>query len=256
MAKKHLLTAWTVCLLLASTTLSAQKTFRYGLGGGINFSHINELNSYPLFEDVTGEEYSSTYSSIFSNLGSQFFFHGEWELKAITVVIKPGIYSYKFSKTDEIIFSTEPTEQTNNYLLRYFQIPLEVRRTIGSGTLKPYIGAAITYGHLLQQGTGGTASFIHPKFTAAPLVGAYYSFEQFDLVLDAGYNLGLHAVTREDSRTNTSSSTPYTQSDLKLNDLFVSLSVLFTLSKQNSKGALDCPPPTKRGQKNKKSKRK
>lgn len=256
MAKKIIPIVALLYFLFGTITTQAQNTFRYGLGGGINFTNVNEITSYPLFEDITGAEYSSEYSSIFSNLGSQFFFHGEWETKVVTLVVKPGIYSYKFGKTDEIIFNTEPVEQTNNYLLRYFQIPLEVRRPLGSGNFRPYIGAAITYGHLLQQGGDGTNSFIQPKFTAAPLIGAYYSFESFDLALDAGYNLGLHAITRESSRFNTSSSTPYSQSTLKLNDLYVSLSILFALSKQESKGALDCPTPGRaaKSQKNKRRK--
>lgn len=250
MVNKTTTIALLLLLIVCSSTVEAQKTFRYGLGGGINFANISEITSYPLFEDVSGEPYSSQYSSIFSNLGSQFFFHGEWELKQLIVAIKPGIYSYNFSKTDEVLFNSEPVEQSNSYLLRYFQIPLEARIVMGSGNFRPYIGGGIAYGHLLQIGGDGTNSFIHPKFTAAPLVGAYYSFTNFDLVLDLGYNIGLHSITRESSRVNTTSRTPYSQSDIKLNDLYASVSIIFALSQGGeSKGALDCPAPSKTKQK-------
>jgi hypothetical protein len=235
------------CLLMQSAIfkLFAQPDFKYGFGGGVNFSKISELNSYPLFTDINGTDYPSAYSSMFSNIGNQFFFHGEFLFKRFTLALKPGAYTYKFSNTDQLVFNTETLEQTNSYLLRYFQIPLEIKKSFGSGNLKPFIGASASYAQLMQQGGNGTHSFIGPKITASPIAGAYYSLSSFDLVLTAGYNFCLHSITQESDRYNTTSTTPYSQSDIKLNNLFFELSVLFSLEKQDSKGGLDCPSPIK-----------
>ena len=235
------------CLLLQSTfhNATAQPTFKYGFGGGVNFASISEINSYPLFEDITGNEYSSNYSGMFSNIGSQFFFHSELLYDNLILALKPGVYTYKFKKTDQILFNTEPVEQTNAYLLRYFQIPFEVKYMLGTGNFKPFLGASVAYGHLLQQGGEGTHSFIHPKIVASPIAGAYYSLSSFDIAFTAGYNFALHSITHEADRYNTGSNTPYAQSDIKLNDLFISISVLFSVVKNESKGALDCPSPKK-----------
>jgi hypothetical protein len=256
MIKRLALLAVFISLQAVCVNLSAQPEFKYGFGGGVNLSMVSEQSSYPLFVDISGNNYTSKYSGLGSNLGNQYFFHGELWFKNFIVAIKPGSYTYKFSKTDEIVFNTAPMEQTNNYLLRYVQIPIEVKKAFGQGSFKPFIGGAISYGHLLQGGDG-TFTFIKPRFAASPVAGAYYSFDKFDLVLTGGYNFGLHTITKKTSRYNTGSDTPYSQSDIKLNDLHISLSVLFAIGQKESKGALDCPPPGQRfkNQKSRKQKR-
>ncbi len=226
--------------------IKAQPTFKYGFGGGINFSHITETNSFPLFESISGDEYSSTYASVFSNIGNQYFFHGVLHFSQLVLALKPGTYTSKFSKTDEIPFNTETVTQTSDYLLRYINIPLEIKYLFGQGSLAPFIGGSISYGHLLRQGGTGNHSFIKPKFVTGPILGTYYAFENFDLVLTLGYDYGIHNITDKANRYDTSSLTPYSQSDIKLNSLYATISVLFSIDKQQmSKGGLDCPTPGK-----------
>lgn len=225
--------------------LYSQPQFKYGLGGGVNFTKIDNLVSFPIFEDISGAEYSSTYAPLFSNLGSQFFFHGEIELNQFNIALKPGLYSHNFSKTDQILFLTEEYEETSAYLLRYINIPLEAKYIIGNNKFRTFFGGSISYGHLLAQGGQGNHSFIRPKVVAGPVIGAYYDISGIDLVLTAGYDAGLHVVTKKSDRYNTGSSTPYSQSDIKLNQLYITLSVLFSMERNTGSGkgkaGLDCP---------------
>ncbi len=230
--------------------------FTYGLGGGINFSNIYEANTYLLYEDMSGTTYESYYSPMFSNLGSQFFFHGEFAFNSFFLAFKPGIYTYNFSKTDEIIFNNEQLEQVSSYLLRYIQMPLEVKWVVGSGTLKPFIGGQGTPGFILRQGGTGNHSFIRPRFSAGPIAGAYIALQDFDIVLTAGYDYGLHIITNKSDRYNTTSGVTYSQSDIKQHNLNVSLSILFSIgggsggsSRGKGRGALDCVYPNARAPK-------
>jgi hypothetical protein len=241
MIKNAILAVAFLLLQLISSNLFAQPEFKYGFGGGVNFSNIIEVNSYPLFEDITGEEYSNSYSLLLSNIGNQFFFHGEFVFDKLIIALKPGTYTYKFNKTDEIIFNSVSVKQTNAYLLRYIQIPLELKYRIAIGKLKPFLGGSFSYGHLLSQTNNGTHSFIRPKLSAGGIIGTYYSLNNIDLVLTAGYNLGLHNITQKSDRYNTTSTSPYSQSDITLNNLHLSLSVLFALNNEAPKGALACP---------------
>lgn len=228
-------------MLISFQKINAQAQYKFGFGGGVNFTKIDDLVSYPIYEDISGAEYSSSYASFFSNLGTQFFFHGEVELKKFTLALKPGIYSHKFSKSDEILFNTENYIQESSYLLRYINIPLEAKYIIGDSKFRTFLGGSVSYGHLLQQGGEGNHSFIRPKFVAGPVIGAYYEIAGFDLNLTVGYDTGLHVITKKSDRYNTGSSTPYSQSDIKLNQLYATLSILFALDRAESKGSLDCP---------------
>jgi hypothetical protein len=236
-----LLTLITVTGITAITCFGIDPPkFKYGLGGGINFSNIIEKKSYPLYEDISGEEYNSKYSLMFVNIGSQFFFHGEFVFDQIILAIKPGTYTYKFSKTDEVVFNNEVFEQNSNYLLRYMNFPLEVKWMIGDGNVKPFIGIEGAYGYLMRQGGDANNSFIKSRFSAGPVGGAYFSFENFELVFASGYNMGLHIINSKDNRYNTSTDNPFSQSDIILNNLHASLSVLFSFEKSNLKKSLEC----------------
>jgi hypothetical protein len=63
------------------------------------------------------------------------------------------------------------------------------------------------------------------------------------IALGIGYNYGLHVITRKDNRYNTSISTSYSQSDLKMNDLYANISLLFSLEKKPFASNVKCPYP-------------
>lgn len=234
-----------ICLIFQLRAIDPP-TFRYGLGGGINFSMIQEVNSFPLYEDISGTTYESFYSPIFSNLGSQFFFHGEFNFNSIIFAFKPGIYTYKFSKTDEIVFVNETLEYASTHLLRYIQMPLEAKWIVGNNTLKPFVGGELSPGYILRQGGNGNHSFIHPRISAGPIAGAYISLKSFDIVFTTDYNYALHVTTKKDDRYNTITGTSYSQSDIKQHNLNLSLSFLFSMGESKSRKSLDCVYPNSR----------
>lgn len=233
--------------LLAIAHLYAQPVFKYGFGVGVNFSNIAESETFPIFEDISGAEYATRYAPFLHNFGNQYFFHGElWFDNNIVVALKPGNYTAKFSKTDDIVFNTETIQQESNYLLRYINIPLEIKYLIGNNQLQPFLGGYVAYGHLLPQGRSANHSFIRPKIVIGPSIGAYYGLNSFDLVLTAGYDFGMHTVTKKSDRYSTGTATPYSQSNIKLNTLHISLSALFSVNSGNGgngMGALECPKP-------------
>jgi hypothetical protein len=238
---KKLLTIIAVTIITATTSFCIDPPkFKYGFGGGINFSNILEKKTYSLFEDISGEKYTSNYSFMFGNLGSQFFFHCEFAFDKIILAIKPGAYTYKFGKTDEIVFNSEAVEQNTEFLLRYMNFPVEVKWMIGSGKFKPFIGGEGAFGYLMRQGGDANNTFIKPRFSAGPIGGAYYSFKDFDLNLTSGYDMGLHIITSKDNRYNMSVDNPFSQSDIVLNNLHASISVLFSFEKSNLKKSLEC----------------
>jgi hypothetical protein len=240
-----------IALILVSlfnffTCAAARPDFKYGFGVGVNLALIQANSSYPLYEDLTGAQYSSKYSTLFQNFGNQYFFHGELQFNNIILALKPGTYTYRFFKTDEIIFTDETLNEKSSYLLRYLQVPLEAKWIIGNGTFKPFIGADISYGQLLRQGGNGNHSFIHPRISAGAVTGAYYELKSFDLNLTLGYDYGLHIITDKKARYNTSSVIAYSQSDIVMHNLSFSLSVLFSLSKSNLLKSLECITPKRR----------
>ena len=70
--------------------------------------------------------------------------------------------------------------------------------------------------------------------------------ESFDLVFTAGYDYNPHIITRMTDRFETTSSAPFSQSDIKLHSLYAELSILFSFDKSNLKKALECKFPKQR----------
>ncbi|MBN1118517.1 MAG: hypothetical protein JXA77_15005 [Bacteroidales bacterium] len=220
--------------------------FNYGFGGGVNFSLIQEANTFSLYEDLSGTEYESEYSPLFTNPGSQFFFHGEFAFNSLILAFKPGVASFNFSRTDEIVFSTETLEENSFFLLRYFQLPLEFKWNMGAGNFKPFLGVEGAFSYLLRQGGAGNHSFIHPRFSAGPVGGGVYSFNNFDLLLTLGFDNVLHIINNKADRYNTSLTSPYAQSDIRQHNLNASVSVLFSIGQSNLHKSLECVYPKTR----------
>ena len=135
-------------------TIRAQESgflnqLRIGFGGGINVAHIIDLEPYNVYEDLTGDSYENGYSDMLQNIGNQYFVQVEWFNKFFIVVLKPGTYSYRFSKLNEIVFSNETVEQETPYLLRYFTVPIEARYRFDLQRFRPYAGGSVSYSHLL-----------------------------------------------------------------------------------------------------------
>lgn len=231
--------------LMLSFSINAQKSgfinqLRIGFGGGVNFAQIIVLEPYNIYEDLSGVSYLNTYSDIFQNIANQYFVQIEWFNDYIIVALKPGTYTYRFSKLNEIVFSNETVEQENPHLLRYFTVPLEVRYRFDLQRFRPYAGASIAYSNLLGSLDASNQTFINSRFTAGAVAGTYIDLRYVILDLNVGYHMGLHNVSNKAERFETGGGGTFAQDDIMLNELQINLSILFSLSKQKHYSNVEC----------------
>ncbi len=231
-------------LLLTGTSHAQQSGFlnqlRIGFGGGANMAQIVVLESYNIYEDLSGESYENSYSKMFQNIGNQYFVQVEWFSKFVIVALKPGTYTYRFTKHNEIPFTNETVEQETPYLLRYFSIPLEARYSFDFLRFRPYAGASVAYSHLLGSLDASNETLIRSKFTAGAVGGTYIDLRYVILDLNIAYNFGLHNVTNKADRFGTGNGETFAQDDIMLNDLQINLSILFSLQKQKHYSNVEC----------------
>jgi hypothetical protein len=72
--------------------------------------------------------------------------------------------------------------------------------------------------------------------TLGGVAGTYIDLNYLILDFSVGYHYGLHVITSKENRDDTSSRDSYSQSDMRLNDLKINLSVLFSLQKRGNGG--------------------
>jgi len=232
-------------LVFSTLSLTAQRGsfldhLRIGFGGGVNFSHIRVQESYSVFEDLTGHTYENGYSGMLQNVGNQYFVQVEWFNDYIILSLKPGTYTYRFSKFNEVIFTNETVEQEVPYLLRYISVPLEARYRFDLNRFRPYAGISAAYSNLLGSFDATNQTFIRPKFTAGAVAGTYIDLRYVILDLNVGYHVGLHNITSKSNRFKTGNGSTFAQDDILLNDLQISLSLLFSLQKQKHYSNVEC----------------
>lgn len=213
---------------------------RIGFGGGANAAMVIPLDGYAIFEDLEGNTYGNSYTGLIQNIGNQYFAQLEWYNDHVVVTVKPGTYTYRFHREQELIFSSGSVEDDTPYLLRYFTLPVEVRYNLDLQRFRPYAGVAASYGHLLQSNDASNRSFIRPRFSAGAVAGTYVDLRSVILDLNVGYMAGLHNITSKADRFGSGSGETFAQDDLLLNHLQVSLSVLFSLQKQRRTGSVEC----------------
>ncbi len=232
-------------LWILSSPVSAQRSsfldqLRIGFGAGANTSQIVDLEPFNVFEDLTGNVYENRYSGMLQNVGNQYFVQAEWVHRNWVVLLKPGTYTYRFSKSSEVIFTGETVEQETPYLLRYFNLPLEVRYTLDLRRFRPYAGIHAGYNHLLGSHDPSNRTFIRPRFTAGAAAGTYIDLRYVILDLHVGYHTGVHNIARKNERFASGSGSTFAQDDLLLNDLQINLSLLFSLQKQRNYSNVEC----------------
>ena len=234
-----------LCGLLLTQAGSAQRTgfldhLRIGFGAGANAAQVIDLDPYSIYEDLTGNTYESGYSGIFQNIGDQYFAQIEWYNRQMVVSLRPGTYSYRFSQFTGVAFSGETVEQETPFLLRYLSVPVEYRLQADLQRFRPYAGITASYSYLLGSHDPVNRTFLRSRFSAGLVAGTYVDLRVVILDLNAGYLSGLHNITRKQDRFATGSGTAFAQDDLLLNNLQVSLSVLFSLQKQRNYSNVEC----------------
>lgn|GEM_PF-1079652 len=213
---------------------------RIGFGAGANTSQVIDLAPFNIYEDLTGQTYTSSYTGLLMNIGNQYFVQAEWYNDHFIVAMKPGTYTHRFSKINEVVFSNETVEQETSSLLRYITFPAEVRYNVDLNRYRPYAGLTVAYSHLLPANDAFTRTFIRPKISAGAVIGTYIDLRYVILDLNAGYRSGLHNIASKADRFGTDDGTAFAQDDLILNDLQVSLSILFSLQKQRRFSNVEC----------------
>ena len=213
---------------------------RIGFGGGANSANIIDLEPFNVYEDLTGAQYENSYTGMIQNIGNQYFVQVEWFNDLFIIALKPGTYTYRFSKMNEVVFSNETVEQESPYLLRYIGVPLEARYRVDLQRFRPYAGLSAAYSHLLGSHDASNQTFIRPKITAGATVGTYIDLRYIILDFNVGYQAGVHNIASKTNRFETGSGSSFAQNDLLLNDLQVSLSLLFSLQKQKHYSNVEC----------------
>ncbi|MFH0757225.1 MAG: hypothetical protein V2B15_08065 [Bacteroidota bacterium] len=230
--------------LITSGAHGQQKGFmdhlRIGFGGGANSVLIIDLEPYNIFEDLTGVTYENSYSGMLKNIGNQYYVQLEWYNDFLVVALKPGTYTFRFSKLNELEFTNETVRQETPYLLRYFAVPLEARYSMDLQRFRPYAGLTASYSHLLGSHDASNRTFIRPKFAAGAVAGTYVDLNYIILDVNVGYLTGLHNMANKKERFGTGNGETFAQDDMLLNNLQVSLSILFSLQKQKRTGAVEC----------------
>ncbi len=232
-------------IILSTINVMAQRGsfldhLRIGFGGGVNSSQVVVKESYNIFEDLTGNTYNNGYTGMLQNIGNQYFVQVEWFNDYLILALKPGTYTYRFSKFNEVIFTQETVEQEVPYLLRYISVPLEARYRFDLNRFRPYAGISVAYSNLLGSFDATNQTFIRPKFTAGAVAGTYIDLRYVILDLNVGYHMGLHNITSKSNRFETGNGSTFAQDDILLNDLQISLSVLFSLQKQKHYSNVEC----------------
>ncbi len=241
---------WRTIMIIAGILLQIQGLYaqkgsfldhlRIGFGAGANGTHIIDLEPYNVFEDLTGVTYENSYTPMLQNIGNQYFVQVAWYNNYIIVALKPGTYTYRFSKLNEVIFTSETVRQETPYLLRYISVPVEIRYHVDLQRFRPYAGITTAYSHLLGSHDASNQTFIRPKFTAGIITGTYIDLRYVILDLNAGYLAGLHNIASKADRFETGSGNTFAQDDILLNNLQVSVSILFSLQKQKHFSNVEC----------------
>ena len=213
---------------------------RFGFGGGINFSDPQSTGEFQLYEDLSGSTSSYEYSSIFQNFGYQYYFLLEYQKDWWAVSIRPGTHSYTFSLENRLEYNNSTEILTNDFGLKYFTLPLEFKYIVERNGLRPFVGGVASWGRLLDGKAAENAVFIKNRITSGILTGAYYDTGSAIIVLGLGYNLGLHVITSKENRFNTAVSSSYSQDDIRLNDFFTNISILFSLEKKRRYSNTKC----------------
>ena len=213
---------------------------RIGFGAGANTSHIIDLEPYNVFEDLTGAEYENSYTGMMQNISNQYFVQAEWYTDYFIIAIKPGTYTHRFSKINEVVFSNETIEQATPYLLRFLSVPVEMRYSFDLQRFRPYAGIMAAYSHLLGSNDAANQTFIRPKISAGASLGTYMDLRYVILDLNVGYHAGLHNIASKTDRFAAGNGTTFAQNDILLNNLQLSLSIIFSLQKQKHYSNVEC----------------
>jgi hypothetical protein len=237
-----------------------------GFRGGINFTQPIPLKRYSVVSvnslDNTGIKH---YKSFLSNVGYQYGFIMTYSLtNNFAISFQPGFsqYTYNYSNSYSWTDNTNTSNQIDltyesRHVLHYFELPLLIQYSYGSGTLKPYLQAGFQYGILqnaaarvttnltqrsitgdvplnMDDNTGDVSAwYIRSRFTLLAGAGVRYDLNIFSLALDVSYYFGINNVVNEKGRysiQNFSGGTYDVPDDISIHNLVINASLLFPIN--------------------------
>jgi len=219
---------------------NSDKMIHFGPGGGIHFSDVVLLQDQAnQVQFVDGNTARINYSSLIKNIGYNVFFHIEGSLNNISLALYPGVASYKYQKSLSYPVNNNLESVIYPEQLMYFSLPVEIKKKFFNNQVKPFIGARAIWQYQLY-GTGA-ANHLMNRISAGVSTGLYLDYYYVTVVPLVYYTIGMHNITRISERsTSGANGIPFTADKLKLNDIGLSVSVLFPLSFEARKGALKC----------------
>jgi len=145
-----------------------------GFRGGINFTQPIPLKRYSVVSvnslDNTGIKH---YKSFLSNVGYQYGFIMTYSLTDnFAISFQPGFsqYTYNYSNSYSWTDNTNTSNQIDltyesRHVLHYFELPVLIQYSYGSGTLKPYLQAGFQYGILQNAAARVTTNLTQRSIT-------------------------------------------------------------------------------------------
>jgi hypothetical protein len=217
--------------------------FRMGLYGGINFSSIDEVQSYSIVHDDDAEGLD-TYNG---QMGFQLGAFAEYKAyKSLWVELG---FMYRQSKYEHILDSIEGSTVNYSEKLSYFDVPLSVKYYILDGTISPYVEAGATFSFLtdalsttsregekdLVNRTDYRNAFSVGYFGGA---GVVYKMKAMQLFAGVRYSYYPENVNKEGTRYSDPVNVfkyYYIDDDFRMDNLQINVGVSYTLSYKNQK---------------------
>jgi hypothetical protein len=239
-----------------------EKQWWLGFKAGVNLTDTDPLKRYAI---ITPTNYQASlldkqYES-YGSIGTQATLEATFYIKGFSISTQPTYRNSKYIYSNELQWRNP--DNTEEYLILsyqqeqkvdYFDMPLILKYDILKGNLRPYVQAGIYYSFLINANkevtvqsddyaSGGVNTNSNEPISigAKDLFSSYwglmagagvnYNLGNVRVVLDASYWKGMSNITNTDNRYNNDrlSGIGEAQDDLKLNNIVISLGVLFPM---------------------------
>lgn len=217
--------------------------FRMGIYGGVNFSSIDEVQSFSIVhnDDTEGLD---TYKG---KMGFQLGAFAEYRTYK-DLWIELG-FKYRQSKYEHILDSVENTSITYSEKLSYFEIPVSLKYYFLKGDIRPYLTAGATFSFLsdalsttsrvseedLVNRADYRNAFAVGYFGGAGLV---YKMQALQIFADVRYSYYPENVNKEGTRYADPVNVfkyYYIDDDFRMDNLQINVGLSYTLSYRNQK---------------------
>ncbi len=198
-----------------------------GLKAGTNFTIVNPINKYSVFDDIIlgSNSFEKEYKQLFSNYGSQFSFLVYYTLSdKFYLSFQPAINNHIFKYENQYNWQNSSSSQILNYAfeqnLQYVDLPLIVKYEFSKRKLQPFAQIGTYYGVLLnstkninktitndfgsfeynKEALGSNTNYLRSNIGLIGGFGLTYKFSRSKLGLETNFRYGLHIITDKHNR--------------------------------------------------------